>query len=171
MLDVLGGIVVVAGCVAYAIRSDFAHYSIFTVGVYKRLYRYKARNKDVDCEESYCDRTVVEGETRKACKEIVVLGCPLLRYNTVTNHYCDSHGSLEYRRGEYRETNTERLAETLLGGLAECIEWKHEQQQEKSAFSNATATTSDVFTLLSVGIVVLVATIVLAAGKSMAPDT
>jgi hypothetical protein len=170
MLDVFAGIVVVGLFVAYTMRVDFAHYSIFTVGVYKRLYRYKAQNTDVECEESYCDRTVVEGETRKATKEIVVCGCPLVRYNTVTNHYCDSHGSLEYQRGEYRETTTKRLTTTLLTGLAECLE-SRQKQRDKPDFANATTAVSSAWSLIPVAVLVVIVAIVVMFGKSMAPNS
>jgi len=171
MLDVFAGIVVVGTLLAYTVRANFAHYSIFTVGVYKRLYRYKVTNEETECEENYCDRTVMEGEARKATKELVICGCPLLRYNTVTNYYCDSHGSLEYQRGEYRETTTERLSTTLLAGLAACVESRHEKQSEKPDFANATTAVSDTWSLIPVAFVVVIVAIVVMFGKSMAPNS
>jgi len=171
MLEVFAGIVVVGTLLAYSLRADFAHYSIFTVGVYKRLYRYKVTNEETECEEDYCDRELVEGEARKATKELVILGCPVTRYNTVTNYYCDSHGSLEYQRGEYRETRTEKLTTTLLTGLAECVDSRQQKRTDKPDFAHATTAVGDAWSLIPVAFVVVIAAIVVMFGKSMAPNS
>jgi len=147
----------------YLYRADFSHYSIFTVGVHKRLHRYKARNTDTECYASMCDRTVVEGEIRKACKEIVVFGCPVLRYDTATNYYCDSHGSFEYQQGNYSVTSTERLATTITSGIMACAAFKGGfEDTEDSAFKDVQTSMGDGLGLAPVALLVLMTAIIIA---------
>jgi len=132
---------------AYISRADFERYSIATVGVFKTVDRHTAEGGD-ECSYGDCTDGTENGERRVAVKEYVVLGCPVYRRAGAVNRYCPTHSSFEFRQQEPdgdttdANTTTQRTSKTELS---------------HSAFSGTefSSTTSDVFPLLPVAVLIL----------------
>lgn len=101
----------------YLWGADFQYYSVWSVGVYNRVHRYRAVDQTAECTATGCDSGVLEGEIRKARKELVVAGFPVFYYDSVTNRYCPEHTSFEYRQGEYGQTWTVKTTQTIMGAI------------------------------------------------------
>jgi hypothetical protein len=101
----------------YLWGADFQYYSVWSVGVYKRVHRYRATDQTAACTATDCESGVLEGEIRKARKELVVAGFPVFYYDSVTNRYCPEHTSFEYRQGEYGQTWTVKTTQTIMGAI------------------------------------------------------
>jgi len=82
--------------ILYLWRVDFQSYSVFTVGTFKKVYRYESADQTAECSENLCESGCLEGEIRKATKEVVIFGCPIIRQTTAVNHYCPDHTSFEF---------------------------------------------------------------------------
>lgn len=145
----------------YLWRADFQQYSVFTVGVFRRVHRYRATT-DSECTDTYCDHDVVDGEARKATKEVVVFGCPLFRHNTVVNHYCPDHTSFEYRQGEFAVTRTEQVKQTVIAGISAFAEWEVQRQQNKRPFDDVQTGTGTAVSLLPVAFLIVIAASIIA---------
>lgn len=156
--------------VAYLWRADFAHYSIFTVGVFKRVTRYKSHNQNRECSELDCGLGTKDGEIRKGRKEIVLLGCPIRRTDTVTNVYCPEHTSFEFQEGQYQETTTRRVAKTVLTGLAHAGQFKPAPKDDDSPFDNAVQGVSAGFDLIPVLLLVIIITACVGVAKTLRGD-
>lgn len=143
---------------AYLYRADFAKYSIFTVGVFKRVTR-KRSESGVACTESLCENEVSSGEVRIASKEIVVAGCVMLRYGSVENHYCSDHTSFEFRRMDFKPSTVEKLNETVIQAIVHFSTWVQlpAEEREDSTFNDVTTATQSAFDLAGVAVIVLIA--------------
>ena len=119
MLDVVAMLAVVAVVGGYAVRADFATYSVFTVGVFKRLDR-AAADGGQECVK--CESEVQSGERRRYYKEIVVAGMPTVRYAVGDSYYCGDHSSFEFRQGE-GSGDVRRLSDTLTEALVQFAAW------------------------------------------------
>jgi len=153
--------------IAYLWRADFDTYSVFTVGVFKRVTRYKSHNQNRECSKLDCESGTKEGEIRKGWKEIVLFGCPIRRTDSVTNAYCPDHTSFEFQEGEYRETTTRRVAETVLTGLAHAGQLKPETKEDESPFDGAVNTTSACFDLIPMLLLVIIIAACVGAAKTL----
>ena len=156
----VGLLVVTVLVVAYSLRSDFEHYAITSTGVYKRIRRY-----DIETEESCtaCGENVADGELRKASKEIVVLGCPLYRTETVANYYCNSHSSFEYQQGETVTPTKERLI-VAIGTVLALIE--PVEAHDEPEFQQLQSSISASFHLIPIAFLVVVAAAVIGTVKA-----
>jgi len=158
MIQELTALIVVVLVGLYLWRADFAHYSITTIGVYKRLHRYQTDSGE--CTELHCDSTIDQGELRVATKEIVLFGCPTLRYGTVQNAYCEDHASFEYKQGHFDVQSTQRVQETLVAGIVGFAEWTVDPPED-TAFQDVPQTMSNTLYLMGVGFIVLMAALIL----------
>jgi len=145
----------------YAWRADFSRYSIFTVGVFKRVTRSPVESEE-ECEEYYCENTVSPGEKRRSFKEIVVAGIVVVQYGGGTHHYCPDHASFEASEGidETPGTIVERLshpAAKLIIALDKRTPETVDEANARDAPRNIASTTSDVVSLAPVIIIVLIA--------------
>lgn len=141
----------------YLYRADFEKYSVFTVGVFKRVYRSPARETEFECSERYCSETVVDGEKRTRYKEIVLFGCPILSYGGGTLYNCESHVSFEFTQGDHT-TTTERLQETIVSAIVGFAEWQtipEVEKPNKSAFDDAMKATSATADLAGVALLIV----------------
>ena len=119
MLDVAAMLAVVAVVGGYVVRADFATYSVFTVGVFKRLDR-AAADGGQECVE--CESEFQSGERRRYYKEIVVAGMPTVRYAVGESYYCGDHTSFEFRQGE-GSGDVRRLSDTLTEAGVQFAVW------------------------------------------------
>lgn len=141
----------------YLYRADFEKYSVFTVGVFKRVHRRPATETEFECSEPYCSETVVDGEKRTRYKEIVLFGCPILSYGGGTLYNCESHVSFEFTQGDHT-TTTERLQETIVSAIVGFAEWQtipDVEKPNKSAFDDAVKATSATADVASVALIIL----------------
>lgn len=151
--------------VAYWWRGDFAAYSVFTVGVFKRLDRASANATGRECAELGCEVPVEAGERRRWYKDLVVAGLVLARYGGGEAVYCAQHTSFEFRHTWEPDdpTATQRLATTLTEGVVELVAWRAERRESRGPFEDVAATTGSVFSLLPILLVVLVTALMMAA--------
>lgn len=150
--------------VGYTARADFDKYSIFTVGVFKRVKRHPVQNTGHECSGLHCDAVVEDGEQRRRFKEIVVAGCPVIRYGGGSLYYCEEHVSFEFRQGEVTKTTTQRLAEPILAAFVGFVDWKttpDHERQESTPFDDVVTTASTGLDLACVGLLVLCAAAVM----------
>jgi len=152
----MGVLLLVAGCYLY--KADFAQYSIFTIGVFKRVYRFEWHSEP--CSVDGCTDSSVE--LREATKEIVLFGCPVLRHGSVTNAYCDDHASFEYREGLYHKPTTKQVRESIEQAALSFVEWQITPPDEQDPFEKTVRTTNGALSLLPV--VVLVLTVAVCVG-------
>ena len=150
--------------ILYLWRVDFQSYSVFTVGTFKKVYRYESTDQTAECSENLCESGCLEGEIRKATKEVVIFGCPVIRQTTAVNSYCPDHTSFEFEQGEYSVTTTERVKESVLSAIISLGTLKFEPQSEseltksqKTASNDVAAAMGDAFSLLPVLVLVLCA--------------
>jgi len=156
--------------IAYLWRADFETYAITTVGVFKCVTRYKSHNQNRQCSKLDCELGTKEGEIRKGRKEIVLFGCPVRRTDTVTNAYCPDHTSFEFQEGQYQETTTRRVAETVLTGLAHAAQLNAEPQKDESPFDDAVKGMSAGFDLVPVLLLVIIITAFVDVAKTLRGD-
>jgi len=164
----IGVLVLVAGCYLY--KADFAQYSIFTVGVFKRVYRYESKREDIECAENYCESGTLEGEIRKATKEIVLFGCPVFRRPTAVNYYCPDHTSFEFQQGAYGVARTERVTESLLSALVAWYEFKPQVESDSQlteASDDVVSGMNAAVSLLPVVVLVLVIASFMGVAKTL----
>jgi len=161
---------VVALVVAFVyLRSDYAHYSIFTVGVFKRVSR-RPSTTQTECEESYCEERITDGETRIAYKEIVLCGVAIVRFGGVENHYCQEHTSLEFRQGEFAKPTVEQLQESILSGFVSFsifMQNSLDDDAEADPFNQTVKATQSAFDLMGVAFIVLIAAVMISAVKGL----
>ena len=169
MIEYAIGAVVALFVVFVYLRSDYAHYSIFTVGVFKRVSR-RPNTTENECEESYCEHSVTDGETRIAYKEIVFCGVAIVRFGGVENHYCQDHTSLEFRQGEFAKPTVERLQESILSGFLSFSVFMQnslDEDTEADPFNQATQATQNAFDLMGVAFIVLILAVMISAVKGV----
>jgi len=157
-------------CLLYLYRADFQQYSVFTVGVFKRISRYEG-HRNIECSNVDCDNTTEGSELRKAYKEIVIGGAVIAKYDVVSNRYCHKHTSFEFQQDEFGQTTTRRVAETLIGGIVGVASWKVEQKEDQTPFDEVTANMSTSFELVPVALIVLVAALLMGAVKGLSGET
>ena len=98
--------VIVTLTAVFAYASDFERYSIFTVGVFRRVTHEPADLKGHECREHWCEVDDVNGEHRVWFKEIVLLGVPLASYGGGEGYYCDDHAHVGIQTGEFEESRS-----------------------------------------------------------------
>lgn len=139
-----------------ALRSDFARYSIATVGVFDRVDR-RRRRQSSECVD--CGETSPNGERVAFYRELVLCGVVVARVARGKNDYCAEHSSLEYREGiEISDEWTARIASAILSIYVELVELVDDDpsRSETSPFDDVVYTTSSAFDLLSVALLVIV---------------
>lgn len=166
MWDYATAALVVAVLLAY--RADFQRYSIFTVGVFKRIDRSVAGAHE--CAALDCDADPDVTERREWFREIVVAGVPLVRYGGGVHHYCDRHVSFELR-GELDEApapTTERLkvsiaeaAVTAITGPAAVDEAVKQDREHTNPYEDALAGVGSALSLAPIALLVLVTAVLL----------
>lgn len=168
--------VVLFACLAgYGWRADFERYSIFTVGVFKRVKREAVEPGEFECADTMCSATTERAEKRRYYKEIVVAAFPVLRYGGGTSYYCEDHYSFEFIQhlDEDGWQTTDRVHQRLGMAAIEAILWligetgQVQGLEDESEFSNAssdvTTGMSDAMSLMPVVFLVLIAAVILGA--------
>lgn len=153
-------IALTAGLLAvYTFRADFTRYSIFTVGVFRRVSRRSAET-DCECIETFCDQTVSPGERRRWFREIVVAGMPVVRYGGGVHYYCEDHAAFEVLDELDSPTpgTAERLAISVFAAFGEFLTALPEPESElDDPYENVTANMSTALDLIPVLLIVFVA--------------
>jgi hypothetical protein len=159
----------------YLYRADFEKYSIFTVGVYKRVTHAAAEDTDVDCYRVHCESTVTNGEVRRRYKEIVIAGCPIVRYGGGASYHCQDHTSWEFSKLDDVEDDTRELSESILSAFVSFLQFVQAGQlelpdEDESEFANATSSVGTAMNLAGPVLLILIAAVILklvnAAGVS-----
>lgn len=155
----------------YSYRADFARYSIFTVGVFKRLDRTVVEAPEFECSEHHCEEQTDVAERRRYFKEIVIGGMPLLRFDGGESYYCEDHVSFEVQDelDNPKKSTTERVATSLLAALASFFEWREEQKTFDSEFSDVQSSASAAFSLIPIAMMVLLAAMIMSLMNRGAP--
>jgi len=170
VIEVGVAVITLALLASYSWRADFEHYSILTTGSFKRVHRRAATDTDHECADLYCERQVADGERRWATKEIVVAGCPVIRYDTTTAYYCEDHISFEFQQQEQEPTTVTRLAMALGVALIEFIDWFQGADEVlprgQSTFDDAIDATGSAMSLASVTFLILFIALLLPAVKA-----
>lgn len=164
-----------AGLLAvYSWRADFARYSIFTVGVFRRVERTAVEGVEFECADPICEATTEKAERRKWFKEVVIAGMPLIRVGGGQSHYCEDHVAFEVR--DQLDSPEQPMPEKLAGGLAAVVLWIGENvvgpfpddtEYSNDEFSSATTSVSAGLELLPIVFLVLVAAVVLGTVKAV----
>ena len=158
-------VITIATLSIYSYRADFSRYSVFTVGVFKRLERTVVEGAEYECAEFHCEETTEVSERRQYFKEIVALGMPIVRYHKGESHYCKDHVSFEVIEDldNPKISTSEKIGTSLLMAFAAFIEWlaKGEPEVEESEFDDITASVETALDLIPVIFIVLLAAIVL----------
>lgn len=160
-------VAVVATLSLYSYRADFSKYSIFTVGVFKRLDRVVIETSDYECAEFHCEEQTDVAERRRFFKEIVVAGMPVLRYDKGEAHYCEDHVSFEVvdELDNPRKSKTDRLTISLAAAIVGFTEWKTEMEPDQddplSDVQSVSSGFADAFALMPIILMVLCAAVVM----------
>ena len=176
MVDpLLVGAVIVALGSAYTYRADFARYSIFTVGVFKRVERRAVEGVEYECADPMCEAHTDVAERRRWFKEIVVAGMPVAGYGGGTAHYCEDHVAFEIldELDNPTKTRTERLKVTLLEGIVAFLAFELEPREDSdlaNASDDLVSGVGDAMSLLPVVFVVLIAVIFMSLLKVGRPS-
>lgn len=149
-------------------RSDFAHYSVFTVGRFRRLRRQSVREEGHHCRD--CDTEIELGERRDYYKALVVAGAETLRYGGGTARYCYSHSDVGVR-GDLEPVETFETVPWWARVFLLFGETLETEPAEKNEFENLTTGVSSAFQLTGVLVLVVVAATIVGAVNALRGST
>lgn len=162
---IAGGAVVFLCLYLYA--GDFERYSMFCVGVFRRVKHEPAEIDGHECRETWCETTPGDGEHRQWFKEIVLLGVPVASYGGGSAYYCGDHADVTIQEGDYEETRS--VPDSVIWAIVWVVEKigtdveAPEDSEFKSVQSNVTTGVGDAMALAPVLLLVLIAAGVLGA--------
>lgn len=145
----------------FILRTDYAYYSIRSVGSYKRLQRHRVRTGE--CSDDACDTDAVERRT--AAREYVLFGSVVYRRRTARNHYCDDHASFEYHHEDIDRPALHRHISqlvTVIVGLSEVVPDTAEPLESDNQFKDVSKGVNEAFNLVGVAFVVLTIAVLIA---------
>jgi hypothetical protein len=156
----VAAIVFVAFAATWLYAGDFERYSIFTLGVFKRVTHEPTTLNGEECREHWCEATDSAGERRLWFKEIVLFGIPVASYDGGEAYYCDDHAHVAIQTGEFQESRS--VPDSVIWAIvwiAEKFAFDVEAPEESdfTPVDNVTTNASQAMSLIPIAFLVLFA--------------
>lgn len=138
----------------YGYLADFERYSVFCVGVERRVSRahVEGEYECIDCEEE-----TSEAERVRWYRELVLFGAPLHQLVDGDHYYCEDHASADYHLHDIPTVDETPWYWAFLEALFE----PSTSIEEDSEFQNVTTSVGAAFHLIPVALLVLIAAMII----------